>query len=452
MEDKQNVTCDYEIINGRKVVRKHVAAIHCSNKLSLLERKISNVLLYHAFPNLKNQMTHTITIDGMKKLLGMTTRNHRVLKEALRKLMSTVLEWNLLGDSVNEVDLEGWNASSILSSVSVVKNTISYQYSELIKTLLVDPKIYGKVSLTIQSRFRSAYALALYENCSRYRGLPNTKNFDIGLLRSLLGVEEGKYRKFYEFNKRVLNPAVVEINTNSDIRVEPKITKRGSKVISIQFKLYERNIKKRMGIKAPVDPELETIAKRFQITTEELDKLVAKHGKQNVKESAQYVMNRPNFKSGKVKNTVGYLLSAVMNNYKEQSSREVKPLDRRRLQADREAEENENKLREDYESYVIKRVIASYLIHDLLQEQQLIDEYLSISSSQSGNYSALLYEKLGNSKCGLIKGLKDGHHNAIAFFQFGFAKYLLKNRHAVIADDCIVFEEFRKNYNGLNVK
>ena len=33
---------DFEIINGRHVVKKHVATIHCSNKLSLLERKISN--------------------------------------------------------------------------------------------------------------------------------------------------------------------------------------------------------------------------------------------------------------------------------------------------------------------------------------------------------------------------------------------------------------------------
>ena len=47
---------DFEIINGRQVVKKHVATIHCSNKLSLLERKISNALLFHAFSNLKLQL------------------------------------------------------------------------------------------------------------------------------------------------------------------------------------------------------------------------------------------------------------------------------------------------------------------------------------------------------------------------------------------------------------
>jgi hypothetical protein len=101
---------DHEIINGRRIVKKHVAAIHCSNKLSLLQRKISNALLYHAFPVLRKELTHEIQIDQLKRLLGLNTRNHKVIKEALTKLISTVLEWNLCGDDLSDVDLEGWNA------------------------------------------------------------------------------------------------------------------------------------------------------------------------------------------------------------------------------------------------------------------------------------------------------------------------------------------------------
>ena len=128
---------DFEIINGRQVVKKHVATIHCSNKLSLLERKISNALLFHAFSNLKLQLVHEIKIDELKRLISANTRNHKALKEAMKKLICTVLEWNLLGDSIPEMELEGWNASTILSSVSVQKGIIKYQYSELIKTLLI---------------------------------------------------------------------------------------------------------------------------------------------------------------------------------------------------------------------------------------------------------------------------------------------------------------------------
>ena len=143
---------EFEMINGRQVVKKHVATIHCSNKLSLLERKISNALLFHAFPYLKQQLVHEIRIDELKCLIGANTRNHKALKEALRKLICTVLEWNLLGENIPEMELEGWNASTILSSVSVVKGVIKYQYSELIKTLIIDPKIYGKINFWIDNQ------------------------------------------------------------------------------------------------------------------------------------------------------------------------------------------------------------------------------------------------------------------------------------------------------------
>ena len=243
-----------EVINGRHIVKKHVATIHCSNKLSLLERKISNALLYHAFPKLKVQNVHEIKIDELKRLLGANTRNHKALKEALKKLISTLLEWNLLGEAVPEMELEGWNASTILSSVSVQRGIIKYQYSELIKTLLIDPKIYGKINLTIQARFKSSYALALYENCSRYRGLPYTKSFDMAVFRRLMGVEDGKYNIFRDFNRRVLNPAITEINTCSDIRVTPELSRTGRVVKAIKFRIEERPIKQRIGISFEASP------------------------------------------------------------------------------------------------------------------------------------------------------------------------------------------------------
>ena len=42
--EEQNV----EIINGRRVLKKHVAAIQSSGGLSLADRKVANVLLFHA--------------------------------------------------------------------------------------------------------------------------------------------------------------------------------------------------------------------------------------------------------------------------------------------------------------------------------------------------------------------------------------------------------------------
>ncbi|MCX7124629.1 MAG: replication initiation protein, partial [Gammaproteobacteria bacterium] len=222
----------------------------------------------------------------------------------------------MLGDSIPEMELEGWNASTILSSVSVQKGIIKYQYSELIKTLLIDPKIYGKINLAIQARFKSSYALALYENCSRYRGLPYTKNIDIDIFRKLMGVEDGKYDIFRDFNRRVLNPAITEINTCSDIRVSPEITRMGRVVKSIKFKIEERAIKQRIGVSD------NTVQKNLSVSAERdiFKELKNAHGEDKVEKAIQYVQSRPSYKNGEIKNVVGYVASAINNDYQEKKT------------------------------------------------------------------------------------------------------------------------------------
>ena len=88
--------------------------------------------------------------------------------------------------------------------------------------------MFGKIDLVIQSKFRSSYGLALYENCIRYRGLPNTKWFDMDLFKKLMGVPAGKYDVFRDFKRRVLDKAVDEVNMYSDLDHQCGICERRS--------------------------------------------------------------------------------------------------------------------------------------------------------------------------------------------------------------------------------
>lgn len=309
----------FEIVNGRRVLKKHVATIHCTNKLSLLERKISNALLFHAQPTLKDSLIHEISLDQLKNLLNCHTRNHKALKDALRKLISTVIEWNILGDDVPELDMEGWNASTILSSVSVKDGVVKYQYSELIKSLIIEPKIYGKVNLIIQARFKSAYALALYENCARYRGLLYTKSFPMEQFRKLMGVEDGKYEVFRDFNRRVLMCAVNEINTCSDIRITPEIKRKGRKVESIKFRLDERNIKKRIKFISNDEIVESDIVyaevKQWGVKKNQYQNWLKEYGRENILKQVNYVKNTKEYQRNSIDNLGGYLSAALKNDF-----------------------------------------------------------------------------------------------------------------------------------------
>src|SRR5258708_30060869 len=94
--------------DSNRELKKHAATIHCSNSLSLLQRKITNALLYHAYPELMLKEEHEITVKQLCKLIGYQGNNHAVIKEALKELLSTVIEWNLINDKTG---LEDWTSS-----------------------------------------------------------------------------------------------------------------------------------------------------------------------------------------------------------------------------------------------------------------------------------------------------------------------------------------------------
>src|SRR5690349_13402545 len=92
-------------------LKKHVAAIHSSNKLSLLQRKIANALLFNAYEELLDKDEHQIHIPTLCNLIGYDSNDHKTIKKALVNLLATVIEWNLVDG--NKLDKEGvWNASS----------------------------------------------------------------------------------------------------------------------------------------------------------------------------------------------------------------------------------------------------------------------------------------------------------------------------------------------------
>ncbi len=82
---------------------------------------------------------------------------------------------------------------------------------------------------------RGKYASSLYENCVRYRpnkGFPGlTTMWDIDIVRKLLGATTDYYKEFKVLNRKILKPAIAEINEHSDILIEMELERAGRKVV-----------------------------------------------------------------------------------------------------------------------------------------------------------------------------------------------------------------------------
>uniref|UniRef100_UPI0013CF2181 replication initiation protein n=1 Tax=Chachezhania antarctica TaxID=2340860 RepID=UPI0013CF2181 len=148
----------------RGEVKKHVAAIHVSGKLTLLQRKLSNVLLLNAYDTLVSQAVHRIDARTLCLMIGYNSNDMETLKASLRGLAETVAEWDML----DEQGQQEWGVSALLSYAKLKGGICEYAYSPALAEKLNDPKVFALINLNIQRRFTSGHALALYENCYRF--------------------------------------------------------------------------------------------------------------------------------------------------------------------------------------------------------------------------------------------------------------------------------------------
>lgn len=219
-------------------LKKHVAAIHINNRLTLTQRKASNVLLYNAYDSLLTARVHRIRVKDLAEAIGFNTHNLDPLKEALKTLARTVLEWNILDEDGHQ---EEWGATTLLAQAVIKGGYCVYAYSPELCEKLYRPEIYALLNLSIQRKFSSSYALALYENCLRYRRIGTTGWIGLDILKRLLGISEadGYYQDFRKFNDKVIKPAVRQVNDTSDLLLEIDYQRDHRKVSAVRFRVSD---------------------------------------------------------------------------------------------------------------------------------------------------------------------------------------------------------------------
>ena len=219
-------------------LKKHVGAIHVKAPLTLLQRKLSNVLLLNAYEELPDASVkeHEIPVRVLAEVAGYDSKDFAYLRDALRALVDCRVEWNVLGEDGEE---EEWAAASLLAQAKTKGGVCRYVYAPDLREKLYRPEVYARINLAIQARFGSGYALALYENCARFRKVGTTGWIDLDTWRDLLGVGEDQYPAFKALRQKVLAPAIREVNEFSDIRVEMETQREKRRIVALKFVVAE---------------------------------------------------------------------------------------------------------------------------------------------------------------------------------------------------------------------
>lgn len=173
---------------------------------------------------------YVISIKDFVETLGLSDTNSNYVKELCRHLAKQTFE----------IEKDGiWDIYTIFSRFrfDTKKQLITIKFNDDMKPYLLELKNNFTQIKQVKyiKAFESKYAIRIYTLLKDYR-LMGHRDINIEALSKMLQLPKS-YRDYHFINKKVLEPALKEINEKSDLEIysiEP-IEKQGKKIIAIRI-------------------------------------------------------------------------------------------------------------------------------------------------------------------------------------------------------------------------
>jgi len=209
--------------------------IEARYKLNLNEHKIIRYVISKL--DSINQKDFTFLEFDLKEfteLLGTTEKRYDEIRKVVRSLRSRELIINTDEDEV----IMGW-----ISSIKFEKRTgkIILRFDDNLKPYLLElSKVYKSYKLKNVINFKNKYAIRVYELLKQYENMKSKeRTIKLGELKKMLGCED-QYKRFTNFEQKVLIPSRTEILKHSDLCFEYEKIKDGKQIVAIKF-IFEKN-------------------------------------------------------------------------------------------------------------------------------------------------------------------------------------------------------------------
>jgi len=290
---------------------KNSAIIAISNKISLLQRKLFNFFIAHAYIHLDKQESFDINIADLKSRLWFDSKNIWYLKESIKWLMSTIVDFNLLWK-----DKESWSATTLLSSAEFKNWICTYSFSPVLRKKMQNPNIYAKIKLSLMKLFSSKYSLCLYEIFVDYHHIGQTPIISLVDFRKLMGIEDNKYSEFKRLSLRVIKPAIKEVESIWWYKIYIHYIKENKKVIAIKF-TFKAIVKQQLisiSNKLVANPLIQKrLIDDFWLTLRQTKKVLELYPVPYINESLNLVQVK--IRQKLIKNIPAYTITVLKNDY-----------------------------------------------------------------------------------------------------------------------------------------
>ncbi|NRF65581.1 replication initiation protein [Aquincola sp. S2] len=252
-------------------------------RLTLLSRRIYNALLYHAQQQGVDERQYTLPLATLIGDSHFNSRNVALLKEHIREMQTTLIEWNSVGTGEQR-----WTSSQLLGTVEIAERgsgypvIITWSYPDKVRERLLKPNRYTKILLEVGAQMRSYAAAVLFELGMQYLTSPSrlTMREDLFWWASVLTGRSDIEKVDYRYFKRdVLRPALAEVDAlQDDFSLELIEHREGRRIAELQFMVH-RKAQSALGVtedRNPFDLVLVERLRKLGLKDEEADRLYSK--------------------------------------------------------------------------------------------------------------------------------------------------------------------------------
>ena len=217
-------------MNDKALVVKANQLIEAKYKLSLSEQKI----VLHYISKIKRSdddfQEYSFSVNEIKDFLGWSEET----KGLYSKLYNLSEQFFSKPLGIRDENGKRFVFFNWFSKIQFNGTELILRSDPDLKPYLLQLKShFTKYQLKNVIRLKSIYAIRIYELTKQFEGI-GCRRFELDNLKDILGVA-GKYSRIQNFKQKVLNKAVKEINTHTDIHIDYTLHKTGRTVTAVEF-------------------------------------------------------------------------------------------------------------------------------------------------------------------------------------------------------------------------
>ncbi len=335
-EDKTNIVKQQEFRKANEIISPRVVR---GGTLTLLSRKVFNVLLYHTqrlgVPGKDAPEGDPLFADffwiPLQELAADSAYNSEdaaVIKEALQRLQDIKI--------VTDDRSRGFASDVLIPNIRVIPNRrgkptmVGWKLDATTERILKTPELYTRLSIYYLTSLKSTASISLYEVAKRYSTNPSgvTSRESWEWWHDVLTGQPMSHEKpeYKYFKRDTIKPAIDEVNT-TDIRVDLIEHKNGRRVEQLQFRV---SVAAQKGLELPPPPVINTKVidrvRALGIHAREAEDLCVSHDEGLVVRTVDWVEVRLSSKDlPPVESPAAMFRAALRGRYAESQPKPVRP-------------------------------------------------------------------------------------------------------------------------------